>query len=109
MQSTLKISKSEPYALHHNRAVDNGLFIQPPTSMGSTVIQMVAAWDMYAKIHAKRYESKIGDDGVLGKEWQAIGEGLIGLLNGELGGLDAGTLDAFLRNTIRDNAVELDD
>lgn len=61
---------------------------------------MLTGWHHYAGVHQHQYESPIGDDGVLGPMWQAIGQALLGLLNGDLGRLDAGTLDAFIRTTL---------
>ncbi len=61
---------------------------------------MVQGWADYARTHRNRFESTIGEDYVLGPQWQAIGEGLLGLLNGETGALDCGTLDGFIRDTM---------
>jgi hypothetical protein len=57
---------------------------------------------LYAEAYEKRYESKLGTDCVLGEEWLDMARGFTGLLNGELGHLDGGTLDG----TIRDLALE---
>lgn len=58
--------------------------------------------------HRARYESPIGDDGVLGPEWRDIGLGIRGLLNGETGRLDCGTLDAFILDTLKAEGIETD-
>src|SRR5256885_1826352 len=47
------------------------------------VAGMLRAWARYADQHRERYDASIGDDGVLGPEWAAIGMALLGLLNGE--------------------------
>lgn len=52
----------------------------------------------YAHAHKSRYESAIGDDYILGPCWLKIADGLLGLLNGETGNLDCGTMDAAIRN-----------
>ncbi len=57
---------------------------------------MILACADYADTHEKRYESRVGDDGVLGTEWESIVRSVRGLLNGELNGLDGGTLDSLL-------------
>lgn len=105
--ANLAVTKNEPWAQRHNVALAVGVYNRP-TSFASAMVSMLMGWEAYAKQHKQRYESPIGEDGVLGQEWQAIGEGLIGLLNGELGELDGGTLDAFLRDTMRENGIELE-
>ncbi len=70
---------------------------------------MVLGWEAYATQHGHRYESLIGDDGVLGPEWAAIGGALIGLLNGNCGRFDCGTLDARIRNFAATHGVKLGD
>jgi len=57
------------------------------------MVSMIKSWLAYADWHKGRHQSKIGDDGVLGMEWARIGCALRGLLNGECGRLDCGTLD----------------
>ncbi len=69
-------------------------------SLEIPMVAMVKGWAAYADAHAARFHSKIGDDSVLGPAWAEMGRGLLRLLNGELGHLDAGTLDAFLRDTL---------
>lgn len=71
------------------------------------VAAMLHAWAEYADDHRTAYESAIGDDGVLGPEWQAIGLGIRGLLNGETGPrLDCGTLDGFILDTLAANGID---
>jgi hypothetical protein len=48
---------------------------------------------MYADAHAERFGSPLAEDYVLGESWREAVRGLRGLLNGELGRLDGGTLD----------------
>lgn len=67
---------------------------------------LLHAWARYADDHRAAYDSPIGHDGVLGEHWRDIGLGLRGLLNGELGWLDGGTLDAFILDTLRAEGVE---
>jgi len=61
---------------------------------------MLRGWLTYADRHQARYHSGIGADGVLGDEWAALGHAILGLLNGETGRLDCGTLDALIRGTL---------
>lgn len=72
------------------------------------VVTMLRGWLEYGEQHRNRYESGIGEDGVLGKEWAAIGAALRGLLNGELGRLDAGTLDKLLCHTLEAEGFDPD-
>jgi hypothetical protein len=62
---------------------------------------MLHAWLLYADSHQERYGSGIGQDGVLGPEWAAIGRALRGLLNGECGRLDCGTVDGIILDTLK--------
>ena len=66
----------------------------------TSIVGMIEAWMLYAEAHEKKYASKILADGVLGPAWQAIGEGLLTLLNGDIGRLDAGTLDGVIRDVL---------
>src|SRR5689334_8351849 len=66
-----------------------------------SIARLLQAWARYADAHKGMYGSPIGEDGVLGDEWRTIGLALRGLLNGELGRLDGGTLDAFILDTLR--------
>ncbi len=72
------------------------------------LVMMLQGWLAYADAHNNLCdgESKIGDDGVLGPEWTEIGKALRGLLNGELGRLDGGTLDQLLLNAMSSNNVD---
>lgn len=70
------------------------------------VWRMLTAWGAYADTHRGRFASLIGDDGVLGPEWQAIGQALRGLLNGECAGLDGGTVDAIILDTMTHNGID---
>lgn len=86
--------------IQHNEAIDW------PKGLEAAIVKMLLFWEMYAKEHQKRNESPIGDDYVLGPEWRDIGLAIRGLLNGETGRLDCGTLDAFILETMRENGVE---
>jgi hypothetical protein len=84
----------------HNEA------IIAPRGPERPIVRLCEAWLAYAEQHRKRYESPIGEDGVLGQEWAAIGLAIRGLLNGETGNLDCGTLDAFVLNTLKGEGWE---
>lgn len=88
------------WAHRHNEAIDR------PRGFEVPIVRMLHFWEMYAAEHAKRWESPIGEDYVLGPEWRDIGLAIRGLLNGETGQLDCGTLDSFILNTLRENAID---
>ncbi len=60
------------------------------------IVRLITAAADYADTHEKRFGSSIGHDYVLGKDWKRIVIAIRGLLNGELNGLDGGTLDSLL-------------
>lgn len=70
------------------------------------IVELFTGRLRYADAHRRRYESGIGCDGVLGEEWAAIGKSLIGLLNGECGRLDCGTLDSLARNVLHSEGFD---
>lgn len=67
-----------------------------PKGFEAPIVRLLDALTLYADEHKARYEAPIADDGVLGQEWLAIAKAVRGLLNGELGRLDGGTLDTLL-------------
>lgn len=78
----------------------------PVRVLEQSVVAMLHAWGNYADAHLAAYDSKIGDDGVLGEHWKDAGLALRGLLNGDVGPrLDCGTLDAFILDTLTANGV----
>jgi hypothetical protein len=77
-----------------------------PNAIERPIVLMLEGWYDYAVQHRVRFDSKIGDDGFLGQHWEAIGDALRALLNGDCGRLDCGTVDAFLLDTMADNSVE---
>jgi hypothetical protein len=75
----------------------------------SAILDLVS----YARQHKAMYGSVIGEDYVLGDYWRDSMRGLHGLLNGELGREDGGTLsgmicDAFVANGFKDDGEDLD-
>lgn len=71
-----------------------------PTPEEAGVVNLLKGWFAYADYHSHRYESSIGEDSVLGADWARIGASIRGLLNGVLGRLDAGALDAVICNAL---------
>lgn len=70
---------------------------------GQAIAQMLRGWSLYAKAHKLRYGSPIAEDGYLGEMWMEIGLALRGLLDGELGGFDGGSLDHNIRECLLQN------
>ncbi len=80
----------------------------PRPDYEQALVEMLSSWLRYADAVTNCWESGIGQDGVLGTEWAAIGSGLRGLLNGEIGRLDGGTVDSILVNALTDEGFDPD-
>lgn len=80
----------------------------PTMDKERSLVELFSGWARYAENHEARFEAKIGEDYILGVAWTEIGQGLRTLLNGELGRLDAGTLDSFLLNTATEHGIDLE-
>ena len=75
--------------------------IRSPRGPEVAIVGLLRAWCEYANRHRERFESGIGEDYVLGPEWARIGIAVRGLLNGESGRLDCGTLDGFILDVLQ--------
>lgn len=85
------------YWRRHELAIDH------PTGPERPFIGMLRGWLEYADTHRTRFESGIGEDYVLGPEWERIGRGLRAMLNGDLGRrLDCGALDSIILDALKD-------
>ena len=91
---------NEPWQKRHHQAE------LCPQGFERPIYNMIAAWLEYADRHQKLYGSGIGQDGVLGHEWAKIGLGLRGLLNGETGRLDCGTLDGVILGALKAEGLD---
>lgn len=98
-----RLADTTGWQRRHNEAVT-----APRFGFESALVAMLRGWAGYADAHRHAYDAPIGDDGVLGPEWAAMGQAMLGLLNGDLGRLDGGTLDGFIRNTLASNGAEVD-
>lgn len=83
--------------------------LRNPTGFEAAIVLMLKGWTAYADAHRFRYSSRVEGDYVMGPEWEAIGRSVIGLLNGDTGRLDCGTLDGFIRNTLQSEGFNHDD
>jgi hypothetical protein len=76
--------------------------------LGASLRSMLVAWDNYRIDHHDRYESRIGDDYLLGPYWAETGLAIKRLLDGETGGLDCGSIAANITNAIEAEGFETD-
>lgn len=91
----------------HDEAIKHrAIFQNKHYAMETPMVDMLRGWAEYAEDHKARYETPVGDDGVLGAYWESMGDALRGLLNGETGRLDCGTLDGFILNTMKFHGVD---
>lgn len=67
---------------------------------------MILSLARYADDHETRFESSIGEDGFLGPAWESMVRNVLTLLNGELNGLDGGTLDKLLRDMLTNEGFD---
>lgn len=82
--------------------------VRAPRGAEIPIVNLVNAWTDYANRHRARYDSGIGDDGVLGPAWAQIGASIRTLLNGESGQLDCGTIDGFVCDVLTAEGVNPD-
>lgn len=73
----------------------------PSLTLQGSVAHMAYAWEQYAQAHADRYGSNIGEDAVIGDAWLALGKSILGLLDGDTGGLDCGSLSHGITAAMR--------
>lgn len=92
-----------PWALRHCQAWGHRhpWNLPPNESFERALVAMIQAAALYADAHAERYGDAIGNDGVLGAHLAEVLSGIRGLLNGEAGRLDCGTLDAMVLAIVR--------
>lgn len=90
------------WAVRHNEALSLG------GGFADIIVRGLDAWSNYADMHSYKYQSLINADYVIGPAWAAWGLSLRTLLVGNIGNLDAGTLDAFILNTLQTNGFDED-
>lgn len=79
----------------------------PVSSLERSMALMIRGWCAYATAHADTFDTKVGDDHILGDAWSVVGQGLRTLLNGELGRLDAVTLDTLIGDNLKGQGFDL--
>lgn len=80
----------------------------PRPGFESAIVSGYRALSEFATAHLEAYGSKIGEDYVLGEHWRDMARALLGMLNGESGRLDCGTIDSAIRELAAAHGVELD-
>lgn len=80
----------------------------PKAGYERALVEMLSGWLRYADAAQSAWESGVGKDYVLGPKWAQIGDGLRGLLNGDLGRMDGGALDAVLCRALQAEGFDPD-
>lgn len=83
------------WAQEHNAAIDG------PKGFEIPILLALRAIRSYRSFHEQEYGSDISEDYVLGPELAELAQGLRGLLNGQTGRLDCGTIDGYLCELIK--------
>lgn len=78
---------------------------------GYNLKKMIDAWADYAQNFKHLYddENGISTDGYAGEDWEKMGEILKSWLNMEIGDLNAGEMDTFIRETLKKHGAKVDD
>jgi len=73
--------------------------LQRPRSIECAIVALRSGLLAYGTEYEERYggDATLGRDGVLGESWLQLARGYLGLLNGETGRLDCGSLDGEVR------------
>jgi hypothetical protein len=77
-----------------------------PQGPEAGIVGLIQAAAHYADYHQLRFESKLGDDGVLGVHFAEILRAVRGLLNGECGRLDCGTVDGLILDMMKAEDID---
>jgi hypothetical protein len=88
---------------HHEHAME-----MPAPGFERALVRLLLGFAEYADVYKERYESPVGEDGYLGDKWEDIASGILGLLNGEHGRLDACTFDKMIRQIATDNGGNIE-
>jgi hypothetical protein len=80
----------------------------PRDGYEKALVEMLSGWLRYADAVQDTWGAGVGKDYVLGPCWAQIGAGLRGLLNGDIGRMDGGTLDGLLCRTLEAEGFDPD-
>ena len=92
------------WMVRHKMAV-----LTPKSAFERALVHLLAGWLTYADAVKDTYGSGIGGDYVLGPQWSRIGAAIRGLLDGEAGRFDCGTLDSLLCETLQSEGFNPED
>lgn len=76
------------------------------TGWARALRDILSGWQAYADTYSLKYGSVVGSDGVLGPAWLQIAQGIRRLLDGDTGGLDAGSINANIRDFLTQNGID---
>lgn len=74
--------------------------LKSPKGFEAPILSLIEGLQDYRVEYEARYESKIGDDYVLGTSYLRLARTIIELLNGEIGRLDGGSIQRLIRQTL---------
>jgi len=77
-------------------------------AQGRALAQMLRGWEAYAEAYQDTYDGQIGEDGVIGPYWAHVGLAIKRLLDGDTGGLDAGSIAANILVAIQEQGIPTD-
>lgn len=81
---------------------------QTKVGSGSAIVTLIEGMAQYADSHHAQYGAPVGEDYVLGDEWEQIARAVRGLLNGERGDLDGNTVDTLIADMLRAEGFDPD-
>ena len=93
-------TNNQSWRARHNAA------IQSPIGAEIPIVKMIEFLNSY--VDAQPFGWAIGDDYILGDAIAEIVKSAITLLNGEIGRLDGGKIDQFLREYAQTNRLDID-
>ena len=80
------------------KARHDAAMARPRPGFELALVNLIGALQEYSDAHYEAYRSHLADDYVMGDEWITIARSTIGLLTGEHGRLDGGSLDSRIRD-----------
>lgn len=72
------------------------------------IAMALRAWTDYAEDHGRRLASQIGSDYILGPAWARWGLAIKTLLDGDIGMLDAGTINHIILDNLNEQGFDPD-
>ena len=98
-------SQQRCVGLIHHEATICGRMESP---FSEALMDMLVAWEQYAQAHEHMYESRIGDDPIIGDYWADVGLSIKRLLDGNCGGLDCGSIAQNITEAIESQGIATD-